>query len=208
MTENEKLRTKLIETAHQLYMRVGIKSVSMDDIARKMGVSKKTVYQVVSTKEDLIRLVMEADTCRDLEMIVHNREESHDAIDEFLRNSRYHIREMRQISPTTMYDLQKYYPSIWHEQMKAHQEEFESSILRNVERGMEEGLYRSDLVPDIVATLYVATVLMVVDTSVFPAHERTISDIIFHHSQYHLNGIVNQFGRQRMEEYLQQEALG
>ncbi|NJC25727.1 TetR/AcrR family transcriptional regulator [Neolewinella antarctica] len=203
----EKLKEKLIETADQLYMRLGIKSVSMDDIAREMGVSKKTIYQVVGNKEQLVQLVMECDTAEDMETLKRNQLQSKDAIDEFLKNSRYFIRNMREISPATMHDLQKYYPSIWHVNMRQHQQYFRQQIEDNIERGMEEGLYRPDLVPDIIATLYVSTVSTVVDTSIFPANERSISDIIFHHSQYHLNGVVNQFGRDRVEAYLKQESL-
>ena len=188
-------------------MRLGIKSVSMDDIAREMGISKKTIYQAVPNKEALVELVMECDAKDDMEIINRNRNESKDAIDEFLRNSRYFIREMREISPATLHDLRKYYPSIWRNNLNEHQRFFGKSIETNIDRGMEEGLYRHDLVPDIVARLYVATVLIVVDTSVFPADDRSISDIIFHHSQYHLNGIVNQFGRDRMEAYLKKEGL-
>ena len=60
---------------------------------------------------------------------------------------------------------------------------------------------------DIIATLHVATVMSVVDTRTFPAMDRPISAIIYQHATYHLNGIVNQFGRDRMEAYLKQEAL-
>ncbi len=207
MNDTVTLRDKLVNTASQLYLRLGIKSVSMDDVAREMGVSKKTIYQVVDNKEELVNMVMELDFCDDMQVIERNLHESHDAIDEFLRNGRYHIRSMREISPATLRDLKKYYPQIWHESMVGHQNAFKRVIISNIERGMEEGLYRADLQPDIIAQLYVATVVSVVDTSIFPAADRTISEIIYHHATYHLNGIVNQFGRDRMEAYLKQEAL-
>ncbi|MEM9259152.1 MAG: TetR/AcrR family transcriptional regulator, partial [Bacteroidota bacterium] len=145
MNETAEIKQQLIQTADEMFMRLGIKSVSMDDIAREMGVSKKTVYQVVDNKKSLVRLVMEEDACKDVEVIKENHEQSKDAIDEFLRNSRYFIRQMREISPATLRDLQKYYPDIWKEQLQAHHAEFTQSIADNLERGMEEGLYRDDL---------------------------------------------------------------
>ncbi len=207
MNETDKLREKLVATADELFMRLGLKSVSMDDIARQMGASKKTIYQIVDNKRDLIEMVMQADQCKDVLHLGVNQRESLDAIDEFLRNSRYFIRQMRAISPTTMYDLQKYYPDLWRGQILEHQQFFQRQIEENINRGMEEGLYRADLDPNIIARLYVGIVGLIVDTQVFPAQERSISDIIREHSTYHLNGILNQFGRDRLEAYLKKEAL-
>ena len=200
-------RTQLIETATEMYMRLGIRSVSMDDIAREMAVSKKTLYTVVSNKEALVDLVFTEDTCRDMEVMKANRDKSRDAIDELLMNSRYHIREMRDVAPATLNDLQKYYPSVWGNQIRSHQEYFEQSIQENLERGMDEGLYRDNIDSAIIAKFFVASVLMMVDTQVFPARERPLSEIIRQHFLYHFNGIVNQFGRDRLEDYLKQEAL-
>lgn len=207
VNENDNNREQVIQAAHSMFMRLGLKSVSMDDIAREMGISKKTIYQVVENKEQLITLVLEQDTCEDIRVINQNHQEAKDAIDESLRNTRYFIRAMREISPTTLRDLQKYYPSIWKEQMEAHHEEFRNSVARNIERGMEEGLYRGDLDADLVSRLYVGMMMMVIDRSVFPARERTISEIITQLSLYHFNGIVNQFGRERVEKYLKKQAL-
>lgn len=207
MNETAEIKNKLIQTADEMFMRLGIKSVSMDDIARELGVSKKTVYQFVENKRELVNLVMEEDACKDIAVIKENHEQSKDAIDEFLCNSRYFIRQMREISPATLRDLQKYYPDIWKEQLQAHHAEFTKSIAANLERGMEEGLYRDDLDSEIIANLYTGMMMMIIDTSVFPAQERTLSQIISQHSKYHFNGIVNQFGRDRLEEYLRQEAL-
>lgn len=207
MNENEKLQEDLLKAAHKLYMGVGIKSVSMDDIAREMGVSKKTIYQVVENKEQLIDMVMQQDACEDRKVLTRNRSDSKDAIDEFLRNSRFFIRQMRQISPTTFRDLQKYYPAIWKEQMETHHAEFRQSIADNMERGLEEGLYREDIDSEIIATLYSGMMMMVIDRIQFPAQDRLISDIISQLTRYHFRGITNQFGQERLDSYLKQEAL-
>ena len=207
MNETEVLQEKLITTATEMYMRLGIRSVSMDDVAREMGVSKKTIYTVIDNKEQLVQLVMECDTRRDLAVMDENKAKSRDAIDELLLNSRYHIREMRNVAPATINDLRKYYPEIWHGLMQPHQNYFEQSIRDNLERGMEEGLYRDDIDSAVIAKFFVASVIMMIDKQIFPAHERPMSDIIRQHFIYHFNGIVNQFGRDRMDEYLKQEAL-
>ncbi|CAH1001662.1 hypothetical protein LEM8419_02567 [Neolewinella maritima] len=202
-----KEQQQLIEKAGELFMRIGIRSVSMDDIARELGISKKTLYQLVENKEELVHLVLENDTCRDIAVMERHFQESSDAIDEFLRNSRYFIREMRKVSPTAMHDLRKYYPEIFHSQVKAHQTEFHRRVAANLERGMEEGLYRDDIDAEVIANLYVGMTMMVIDRGVFPAQERPLSEILRQHSTYHFNGVVNQFGRDRLDHYLKQEDL-
>ncbi len=207
MNENETIKEKLVQTANDMFMRLGIKSVSMDDIAREMGVSKKTIYALVDNKQSLVELVVENDACKDIEVLTANHLAARDAIDEFLRNSRYFIRQMRQISPATMRDLQKYYPNVWKEQVEAHHDEFRHSIAANLERGMEEGLYRNDLDSDIIARLYVGSMMSIIDRTIFPATDRPLIDIISEHARYHFNGITNQFGRERLELYLREEEL-
>jgi len=207
VNETENSINLLTTTASTMFKRLGIKSVSMDDLAREMGVSKKTLYQLVSNKEDLVAIVMEADFKEDMCRFAEHHDQAGDAIDEFLRNSRYFIREMREISPAALHDLQKYYPAIWKGMMQAHHEEFRRKLSENVERGMEEGLYRDNLDPDIISTLYSGMMAMVIDRQVFPAYDRPVSDIIRQMTEYHFHGIVNQFGRERLEKYLNEEAL-
>lgn len=189
-------------------MRYGMKSVSMDDIALDMGVSKKTLYQLTSSKEALIEDIMAVVRQRDNCILVQSATEAADAIDEFLRNSRHFIQEMRKVSPITLYDLKKYYGSIWQSQMQAHMNDFVRCIGQNIARGVAEGLYRADLKPHIIARLYSATVMAVIDTELFPAKEVPIDHIITQHAIYHLNGVLSDKGRQQLQNYLQKEELG
>ncbi len=203
-----KQKNQLLEVAERLFMRYGLKSVSMDDIALDMGASKKTLYQLVASKEDLVEDIMAVIRQRDNCVLEQSAHESADAIDEFLRNSRHFIQEMRKVSPITLYDLKKYYSNIWKSQMQGHMNDFVLCIGQNISRGMKEGLYRSDLQAHIIARLYGATVMAVTDTELFPAKEVSIDQIITHHAIYHLNGIVNEKGRQLLQTYLQNEELG
>lgn len=188
-------------------MRLGLKSVSMDDIARKLGMSKKTLYQYVPGKEELINQVMEANGLRDMAVIIASAQESVDAIDEYLRNSRYFIREMRNVSPTTLYDLKKYYYPIWEGQVKSHIENFVSCISVNIIRGQAEGLYRQDVSADIIARIYGQAVIAITDTSLFPATDTPIDRIIHQHAVYHLQGIMTDQGRDRLAHHLEKEQL-
>ena len=204
LTEDQR---KLVEPARALFKRIGIRSVSMDDIARELGMSKKTLYQYVENKEELIKLVMSQQTCEDLDVLARHRDEARDAIDELLRNSRYFIRLMRNISPTAVHDLQKYYPEIFHSRVKDHHKDLLQRVQENLERGIREGIYREDLDPTVIAQLYVGMTALVMNRSVFPAHERPLSEILRQYSTYHFNGIVNEAGFARVKMYLEEENL-
>ncbi|THH39896.1 TetR/AcrR family transcriptional regulator [Neolewinella litorea] len=207
MNTTSKEHLKLVGAARDLFMRIGIRSVSMDDIARELGISKKTLYQTVPNKEELVQLVLRVEIEEDVRMLERNRVESTDAIEELLRNSRYFVRQMRKVSPTTMHDLRKYYPEIFHNQVEAHQHHFLHQVEENLRRGKAEGLYREDIDPEVIANLYVGMTMMVVDRGIFPAQDRPLSDILWQHSTYHFFGIVNQAGRDRLNDYLQEEEL-
>ena len=152
-------------------------------------------------------LVMEDDYQEDMCTLARNREEAVDAMDEFLRNSRYFIRQMRAMSPATLRDLKKYYPVIWKELFQNHHLEFNQSLTANLERGLEEGIYRDDLDPLVIARFYSSMMMSVIDTKIFPAQERPISYIVSQLSRYHFHGIANQVGRELLDKYLNQEAL-
>lgn len=203
----EAIKQKILTEAEALFMRLGLKSVSMDDIARKLGMSKKTLYQYVDGKEELINQVMEANGQRDMEVIIASANESTDAIDEFLRNSRYFIREMRRVSPTTLYDLKKYYYPIWESQIRTHIENFVACISANIMRGQEEGLYRKDASADIISRFYGETVIAITDTSLFPAVTISIDRLVHQHAVYHLHGIMTEHGRICLAKHLEKEQL-
>ncbi|WP_157976021.1 TetR/AcrR family transcriptional regulator [Lewinella sp. IMCC34191] len=204
LTEDQR---KLIASAEDMFKRIGIRSVSMDDIAREIGVSKKTLYQTVETKEHLVSMVMAEQTCEDIDVLQQHHVEAHDAIDEQLRNTRHFIRRMRSISPTAIHDLQKYYPQIFHTRVRSHHQFFLDRVKDNLNRGIAEGLYREAIDPDVIAHLYVGMTSIILDRNTFPAHDRPLSEILRQYSTYHFNGIVNEAGLERLKTYLQQEDL-
>lgn len=203
----DETKSQIIEEAERLFMRYGLKSVSMDDVARKLGISKKTLYQHIDSKEELIKQVMECNAEKDIEQFMDNMKASKDAIDEYLGNSRYFIREMRQISPTLFYDMQKYYGSIWQQQKQTHLGHFEEQIKHNILRGQQEGLYREDMHADIIMKMHNQTIMAIVDTSLFPAMENSMEELVRQHALYHLHGILTKAGRRRLKEHLQREEL-
>ncbi len=176
-------KQQILYKAMEMFMRYGIKSITMDDISRKLGISKKTLYRFVDNKGDLINKMFEIEMAREKEAVTKITEESKDAIDEILGIAKYVTQQLREYSPTIMYDLQKYYHESW-AKIEAYHKEYVYGVLKlNVERGIKEGLYRNDLNADIVAKLYVGKTSSSTTIKVFPTYNlATIS--VFKSSRY------------------------
>ena len=144
-------REKILKIALELFFKYGIKRVTMDDIAKELGMSKKTIYQFYKEKDDIVNQLC------DLEMIQHEKElielyeQSKDPVHEIMLISK-HMREMMQnINPIFFMDLQKYYTIALARFQKFKKECAFVHIKRNILKGMEIGIYRSDIDPDFVA---------------------------------------------------------
>lgn len=195
MNEQEKdLKQQIIEEAKAMFMRYGIKSVSMEDIARKMGMSKKTLYLHLENKAELISLILEEKLNDEIAIMVQLREKASNAIEEIMSIADFVVATLREMPPMIIYDLQKYYQATWRgfdEKYKAH---IHTTILENIKRGMDEGYYRKDINPDIITKFYVGKAMVVVDEDMFPA-ENYDCDILFQeHIEYHVHGIATPRG--------------
>ena len=193
---------QLLVKAEELFLRYGIKSVSMDDIARELGISKKTLYQHVENKGDLVAKI----GLRFLEQEVKDCEEIHkkstDAIDEMLKIARNVIRHLRSLSSTTMYDLKKYYRETWQLFEQHNQQHIYAYIKANIERGQAEGIYRADADADIVARLYVGKSMLVTDEDVFPLQDYQRENLFEQYIQYHIRGIASADGLKLLDKRL------
>jgi AcrR family transcriptional regulator len=190
---DEKQIEILGKTAH-LFMRFGIKSMTMDDVARQLGISKKTIYQFVSDKNDLVVKVMQGIVARE-ESVANNLSAMHEnAIDMLFELSKDISQKFGQIHPSINYDLEKYHPEAW----KIY-EDFRTTFVadcieQNVINGIKQGLYRKNLDPFIISRLYANKMEMCTDSEVFPASKYNFKDIHLELMRYHIRGIASEEG--------------
>lgn len=186
-------------------MRYGIRSVSMDDIARELGISKKTLYQQVDNKSALLRDIFVCRTQEDLTAITAMRTEASNAIDEMVGVVRFMIERLRLISPNLRFDLEKYYADIHNELDELHETFFEVFIRENLSRGISEGIYRPRIQVEIVAKLFVVMANRMGRNEVFDVHKYTLDQLVEQLFIYHLHGVISERGVAVMREYLGQE---
>jgi len=105
--------TKILQQVSDLYQKYGIKSVSMDDVARELGISKKTLYEYFKDKEDLVGKVLESQMSQIRAVFEIEKDDEHNAVDHLLEIDRIITAFLKNLSPTIHYDLQKYYPSVF-----------------------------------------------------------------------------------------------
>jgi len=150
---NEELK-KILASARDLYMKYGIKSITMDDVARELAISKKTLYQYVTDKDDLVGKVIDNEILIRQEEICKCFRIGYNAIEELFEISIFMNNLMRNQNPATQYDLKKYYPEHYQKTEKARREGIYEYIHLNLKKGIKEGLYRDDMNKEVIAKLY------------------------------------------------------
>ena len=147
-------------TAHGLFMQYGLKSVSMDDIATKLGISKKTIYQYYSDKDslvdDVIKSILEhSQTCCD-----RDTKAAENAVHEIFLAMDFIMEVFRSMNPSLLYDMQKYYPAA-HQKFAKHKNDYLFGVIKqNLKRGIEEELYRADLKVEVLARFRVESMML------------------------------------------------
>lgn len=190
-----KTKQKILDQTFELIMKYGIKSVSMDDISRGIGISKKTIYQYFENKKGLIHEVIENHIVKDEADITQIITGAKDAIDEMLLVAKHVLIFLRGMSPSMMFDTQKYYPQIWERVENQHFAFILDTIVKNIERGQKEGYYSVDMDADIISKMYVRQILTLADESVFPLSRYERSHLYKSLVTYHVRGLLNDKGR-------------
>jgi TetR/AcrR family transcriptional regulator, cholesterol catabolism regulator len=184
----------ILEQVRKLYIRYGIKSVTMDDVAQHLCISKKTLYEHFKDKEDLVRsiLVLEHDIHHRIHREIFSR--NLNAIEELLEVYKLIHMRFREYNPSMEYDIRKYYPDLYTSIREIRRKHMLDSFLANMNKGKKEGLYRKELDVNIIAKLHVFRFENLYENDLFPIEE-LISFNVFHELfVYHMHGILSTKG--------------
>lgn len=195
------IKDKILKGAEDLFMKYGVRSISMDDIARHLGVSKKTLYQHFADKEDIVTMTCEAHLQRTSREFDQVRDSSRDAIEELASLSHCLKRNMENLNPSLLFDLQKYHPKAWAVWLDHKNNFIRESVVRNLRQGMKEGFFREEIKPDIIATMRLELVQLAFDESVFPRDKFRLTEVqmaLFDHFVY---GLVTEKGKKLYQKY-------
>lgn len=190
---DEKL-DRILSESLRLFMKNGIRSISMDDIAKELGMSKKTVYQYVANKAELVEMVLNFMREKESNFCFDGDKTQMNAIDILLAVSRNVSRQIKDLNPINAFELQKYYPAIYRDFILKKRDHVYTTLKKNFEQGIAEGIYRTDLDIDLVARLYIQKLIDVHDpeflSSVNFGSEK-VFQVMFDN---HIRGIANAEG--------------
>lgn len=199
----EKLKEQILIETTDLFMRYGIRSVTMDDIAQHMSVSKKTLYQLFKDKEDIIMLVMKQHFQRHMNEINDIHDSCSNAIEELHKISGYVRKQIRAINQGVIYDLQKYYKEIWNVYLELNRNIFFKSLLKSINWGIKEGNFREDINPEILTILRIEEVNISFDSNIYPEDKYNLPKIHEQLYSHFVYGILTPKGLKLLNQYKQ-----
>lgn len=193
---------QILEKVRELYMRYGIKSITMDDVASHLGISKKTLYQHIIDKDDLVGKIIDLEIELQQTDATCIQDSNLNSIEQLLLVSKMVNQKLKQINPSTEYDLRKYYPQHFQKLVKARREKMYKNVVSNIKKGKAEGFYRLDLDEDVIGKLQVSRVENMMDNEVFSIDEFTSPRFFHEIFIYHIRGIANDNGIKFLEKKL------
>lgn len=178
-----------------MFLNLGFKSVTMDDLANEMGISKKTIYTHFPNKTSLVKdctLQLFENICAGIDQICALEK---NPIEELYEIKHFVTVHLKGEKSSPQYQLQKYYPSIY-ETMKSKQfNRMEVCVVDNIDRGIKQGIYRANLNIDFISRIYFSGVSSIKDNLLFPTHLFPKHQLIDEYLEYHLRAIITPKGR-------------
>jgi TetR/AcrR family transcriptional regulator, cholesterol catabolism regulator len=194
MTNSSVQETQWIDRVEKLFLRFGVKSITMDDVAADLGISKKTLYQNVESKDALVLKVLEHHISREKSSCLQTISATPNAIEEIFLIMDRNTQELAQIKTNVVHDLRKYHKDAW-DLVQKFQFDFVYKVIRdNMIRGRKEGLYRDDFDVDIIARLHLATAFILFDNDYFPEELTSKVNLFREFMMHNLHGILSAEG--------------
>ncbi len=194
------MKEKIIHKSAELFLEYGFKSVTMDEIASELAVSKKTIYTYFNNKTHLVECVGE-----------FVKDQIHEEIDLVIAKELNPIEELYEIKRTVMkrlkdeksspqYQMEKYYPELYKRLRQSQFEKMLTCVQKNVDRGINEGWYREEIHRIFTTRIYIAGMFNLKDEAFFKATDLSKKQLYEEFLNYHMRSIVTEQGLERLKE--------
>jgi len=196
------MKDKILEKANELFLNLGFKSVTMDEIASDLGVSKKTIYKYFKNKTELVAEVtdfMFSNICKKINMVCDIKK---NPIDEIFDIKKIILTNLKDDKSSPQYQLQKYYPKIYLSLSKKQFAIMQSCVIENLNHGIKEGLYRENIDIEFISRIYFSGMMSIKDRDIFPLIDSTMDTIMNTYLEYHLRAICTEKGLKELDNQL------
>ncbi|MEH6406825.1 MAG: TetR/AcrR family transcriptional regulator [Leeuwenhoekiella sp.] len=195
------MEDKILHKAAEMFLSQGFKSVTMDDIAQEMGISKKTIYTHFETKLKLVEMVTYF-----LFDVIHKgiteiQSRNLNVIEELFVIKDFAMQNLKDEKSSPVFQLQKYYPKIY---KKVHGQQIKlmtACVTDNLERGIATGFYRPKIKVCFVSKIYYMCTMGIKNPEIFPPHDFIIKDVTSDYLDYHLRAIATPQGLEILQQF-------
>ena len=190
----------ILDHVSRLYHRYGIKSITMDDVAKNLGISKKTLYEYFRDKKDLVSQVLELEInqrCLIFKTLEHRKL---NAIEELFEIYSLIKSQIHEYNPSMDYDIRKYYPELYSHISSVRRKMMFENSHKNMIKGRKEGLYRKNLNVELISKLHLFRIENLYNSDLFTSEDLNSFDTFHELFVYHLQGIMSEKGRAFFEK--------
>lgn len=196
------MKELILNKATDLFLNFGFKSVTMDQIANEIGISKKTIYNFFENKKHLVNVVTNGMFASITSGIKQIKKESLDPISELFDIKLFLIKILKGERTTPLYQLRKFYPET-HKEITQKQFDFMTkSAIESLKSGVKLGLFRKDIDIDLISRLYFNGMIGIKDQDIFPAEKYEPTFLMLKYIEYHLRAIVTEKGLKKLNSFL------
>jgi len=184
----------IIANISAIFMSRGIKNITMDDVAKQLKISKRTLYEMFETKSNLINIIVKRKLDEEKRIIKKFIKESENAVDVMVNISKTIIQMYKDSHSSLLQDLKKYYKETWLEVDNFHNNYISLVVRQNLERGIDEGFYRAEINPKILSAFYIIQLQLFSNLSNFKLKKENHEKLITQFFDYHIYGILSYKG--------------
>ncbi len=201
------MKEKIIEKAKDMFLSLGFKSVTMDDLASEMGISKKTIYSHFQNKTKLVEATTDHVFCTICDGIDTILEEKQEPIEELYAIEAFVLNYLKDEKTSPQYQLQKYYPKIYNDIRKKEFEVMQECVIENLKRGIEKGVFRDNIDVEIISRLYFLGMTGIKDQQLFPLRMFPMKSLMDNYLEYHIRGIATEKGRKILNNLIKEQQI-
>ncbi|HTB06391.1 MAG TPA: TetR/AcrR family transcriptional regulator [Bacteroidia bacterium] len=192
---------QILKGAEELFFRYGLKGITMDDIAKHLGMSKRTIYEHFPTKDSIISALLKAHTDKNSAQIKNFHETAKDAVEEIFMTMQELQSMFSVMNPRLLFELKKFHPKVWSEFEDFKRNVILQSVVDNIKTGIKQGIYRDDLDLEILSRLRIEEVEMAWNPELFPPSTFDLGRTHIALIDHFLHGLVNINGFRLIEKY-------
>ena len=195
------MKILILKAADELFITYGLRSVTMEDIAKKLAISKKTIYQFFEDKDALVKNIVQEKLNEQSAAMERISKESTDPIDEVLRMSAYIKESMSKLHPSVVFDMEKFFPKSYALFLDHKECCFKDSFINNLEQGIGLGLYRANINQYLLAIMRMNQIETAFNPNLFPPDKFKLQDIQVEFIMHFLYGICTLKGHKLINKY-------